>query len=175
MGLAVAGVVFLTICTFERPCLFDDLVFRDVAVRALVRIPEQEHASHVAVDAFVVMPNQVHVILDFADFPVQRSVLRVSDGLENAAGSLGVVVGRYKTAVTTRINRLRRSQGARCGTGGIMNGSSVMRQSCRQRGIILRIMRGGGRRSGMIWTAFWPGCCNIREVEGMGWGETGGR
>jgi putative transposase len=33
---------------------------------------------------------------------------------ENAlAGSLGVVVGRYKTAVTTRINQLRHSTGAK--------------------------------------------------------------
>jgi REP element-mobilizing transposase RayT len=29
------------------------------------------------------------------------------------AGSLGVLVGRYKTAVTTRINNLRRSKGAK--------------------------------------------------------------
>ena len=38
---------------------------------------------------------------------------RPTGDFENAlAGSLGVVVGRYKTAVTTRINNLRQSKGA---------------------------------------------------------------
>ena len=39
---------------------------------------------------------------------------KAAGGFENAlAGSLGVVVGRYKTSVTTRINNLRQSKGAK--------------------------------------------------------------
>ncbi|MCZ7668138.1 MAG: hypothetical protein M5U34_13555 [Chloroflexi bacterium] len=40
-------------------------------------------------------------------------------GLQNAlAGSLGVIVGRYKTAVTTRINTLRQSKGSKVWQAG---------------------------------------------------------
>ena len=108
------GLYFVTICTYQRENLFDNLDFRDIAVYALARIPEQEHAKHVFVDESMVMPNHVHTIFDFIDFAAQVDMSRPIGEFENAlAGSLGVVVGRYKTAVTTRINNLRRSKGAK--------------------------------------------------------------
>ncbi len=108
------GLYFVTICTYERQNLFDNLDFRDIAVHTLARIPQQKHARHVLVDESVVMPNHGHVILDFIDYPVQAEMSLPTGNFENAlAGSLGVVVGRYKTAVTTRINNLRHSKGAK--------------------------------------------------------------
>ncbi len=108
------GLYFVTICTYERQNLFDDLGFRDIAVHALERISEQGHAQHVLLDESVIMPNHGHIIFDFRDFPVQADMDKSVGEFENAlAGSLGVVVGRYKTAVTTRINKLRHSTGAK--------------------------------------------------------------
>jgi len=108
------GLYFVTICTYERQNLFDEADFRDIAVHALGRIPDQKHAKHVLVDESVVMPNHAHVIFDFTHFAAQVDLSASTGNFENAlAGSLGVVVGRYKTAVTTRINNLRRSRGAK--------------------------------------------------------------
>ena len=108
------GLYFVTICTFERQNLFENEDFREIAVHALARLTEQERAQHVRVDESVIMPNHGHIIFDFTDFATQADLSRPSGNFENAlAGSLGVVVGRYKTAVTTRINHLRHSKGAK--------------------------------------------------------------
>ena len=52
------------------------------------------------------------MILIFVEIPAQADMSAPIGTFENAlAGSLGGVVGRYKTAVTTRINNLRHSPG----------------------------------------------------------------
>lgn len=103
---------FVTICTYQRQNLFENPAYQEIAVHALARVPEHEHARHVMVDEWVVMPNHIHVIFNFVDYPALMTPSRTAGEFENApAGSLGVVVGRYKTAVTVRINRLRRSVG----------------------------------------------------------------
>ncbi|GIK58042.1 MAG: hypothetical protein BroJett015_37050 [Chloroflexota bacterium] len=106
------GIYFVTICTHRRENLFVSQDFYDIAAHALPRIPEQKHAQHVVLDIWVVMPNHVHLILIFVEIPAQADMSAPIGNFENAlAGSLGVVVGRYKTAVTTRINTLRHSPG----------------------------------------------------------------
>jgi putative transposase len=108
------ALYFVTICTHQRQNLFDDSAFQEIAIHALARVPQQDHARHVVVDESIVMPNHAHVIFDFVDYPAQMDPARTVGEFENAlAGSLGVVVGRYKTTVTTRINQLRRSPGAK--------------------------------------------------------------
>jgi len=108
------GLYFVTICTEHRQNIFDNQEFREIAVHALARVMGQEHAQHLLVDESIVMPNHGHIIFDFGNFPVQADMNKSVGKFENAlAGSLGVVVGRYKTAVTTRINKLRHSTGAK--------------------------------------------------------------
>ncbi len=107
------GYYFVTICTHQRENLFTQQVFHEIAAHALIRIPEQAHARHVMLDEWVVMPNHIHAILVFVAYPTQADMTRSSGDFAHAlAGSLGVVVGRYKTAVTARINNLRHSKGA---------------------------------------------------------------
>lgn len=86
----------------------------------------------VAIDVFVVMPNHVHAIViilpdDDADpeIPRRRSVTarRDASSSENdgagvdrefgcpQAGSLGTIVGAYKSAVTRRVNECRGTSG----------------------------------------------------------------
>ena len=109
------GFYFVTICTHRRENLFEHPAFYDIVVNALRRVPEQRHARHVVVDVWVVMPNHVHIIFVFVDWPdgvEPEAVTAEPSHLQNApAGSLGVVVGRYKTAVTTPINQLRKTKG----------------------------------------------------------------
>jgi len=81
--------------------------FGEIARLCWMSIPT--HFPHVRIDAFVVMPDHVHGILVLgARYPHACAVGRIS------AGSLGVVVRSFKSAVASRINVLR---GA--GVGGI--------------------------------------------------------
>lgn len=107
-----AGYYFITICTCQRENLFETADFHDIAAHAIERIPAQKHAAHVQLDEWIVMPNHVHLILIFLEIILSEHSSQSSEGLRNApTGSLGVVIGRYKTAVTTRINQLRQTPG----------------------------------------------------------------
>ncbi len=108
------ALYFVTICTHERQTLFETHEFCDIATQAITLIPQQKHAQHVVIDTSVIMSNHGHIIFDFIDFPTQMEASKSVGKFEHAlAGSLGVVIGRYKTAVTTRINNLRKTKGAK--------------------------------------------------------------
>ena len=108
------ALYFVTFCTHERQNLFENLEYCEIANQALLNVPQQKHAHHVVIDTSVIMPNHGHVIFDFIDFPVQMDTSKTLAEFGHVlAGSLGVVVGRYKTAVTTRVNNLRKSKGAK--------------------------------------------------------------
>ena len=96
---------FVTICTHQRQCFFDEPSLADIAAQTLLNLPHQPHAQHVALDEWVVMPNHVHAILVFTDFPAHADLSKKQEGFRNAlAGSLGVVVGQYKSQVTRVVN-----------------------------------------------------------------------
>ena len=101
------GAYFVTICTYRRETLFANPAFYDIAVHALQRVPQQPHARHVQLDAWVVMPNHVHAIFVLIGDSSEETPVRPAQWQNAPAGSLGVVVGRYKTAVSTPINQLR--------------------------------------------------------------------
>ncbi|MFQ5592796.1 MAG: transposase [Anaerolineae bacterium] len=165
------GAYFVTICTYERQNLFDDDRFRDVAENAWRNIPTHDHAEHVVLDEWIVMPNHVHGILVLVEKDVRRGEagrgeasgleipytdeiitplasplqppdageiiaphasplqpdIVVPDGLPFLAdldgglegptgvepGSVGAVVGNFKSLVTRRINNLRRTPGGK--------------------------------------------------------------
>lgn len=107
------GYYFVTICTHERENLFEDETFVEVAANALLYLPKQKYAQHSRLDMWVVMPNHIHLILEFMKWPdgvLERktAVSHSNSILQNApAGSLGAILGRYKSDVTRRINQLR--------------------------------------------------------------------
>jgi REP element-mobilizing transposase RayT len=127
------GAYFVTVCTYERRCIFEDA--------DLKAVPEEVWhtvigASGGFIDDFVVMPNHVHGIVWIAD----RSAVgarqpggrleepgrptsaasntddAVASPLRTAvgppSGSLGAIVGSFKSATAKRINNLRNSPGA---------------------------------------------------------------
>lgn len=109
-----AGYYFVTICTHQRENLFETAVFQEITAHAIERIPNQKHTAHVELDEWIVMPNHIHLILIFLEIVLSERVGTSDNVFQNApAGSLGVVVGRYKTAVTTRINQLRQTPGGK--------------------------------------------------------------
>ena len=81
-----SGHYFVTICTHERQCLFEDETFRQIATQLLLTIPQWSH-SGVGLDEWVVMPNHLHAIFELTG---------------NSVG-LGNVIGSYKALVTRRI------------------------------------------------------------------------
>ena len=112
---------FVTICVNDRLCVFGDVIedAMNLSRRGIVArdcwLDIPRHHPHVALDCFIVMPNHVHGLLLFeGDPPVvatPASPLSHARGNRRPAGpisgSLGAVVGSYKSAVTRTINQLR--------------------------------------------------------------------
>ncbi len=121
---------FVTICTHDRAPLFGRVVDGDMVLNAFGEIvwacwrEIPEHFPHVELDAFVVMPNHVHGIIFIVDVvgslhagathvgATHASPLRGDAPRGPASGSLGAIVGSFKSAVTQRINALRNTPGA---------------------------------------------------------------
>jgi REP element-mobilizing transposase RayT len=106
-----AGAYFVTICTHERKHLFGDIVDGAVKLSEMGKIAGDEWFKtaelrrNVELDAFVVMPNHVHGILVTFDVPGEGTATPCPyNGFGRPkAGSLPVIVGAYKSAVSRRI------------------------------------------------------------------------
>ncbi|MCG2768159.1 MAG: transposase [Chloroflexota bacterium] len=131
------GAYFVTIVTHGRELLFDDAILHRVVETFWQRIPG--HTLHVELDEWVVMPNHLHGIIIITDpvvgathSPLNPSMKRPSgpatgfqserDQHGNASplqatgppsGSLGAIIGNFKSVTTRRINRVRHSPGLR--------------------------------------------------------------
>lgn len=116
-----AGYYFVTICTHERQCLFDNQRQRGIAERQWRALAQMDH---VALDAWVVMPNHIHgiIVITSAAHPAPTvPELRPATPDKTSQhgpipcnvvpGSLGAIVRAYKSVVTRRINRLQRTPG----------------------------------------------------------------
>jgi putative transposase len=125
------GFYFVTICVHGGECLLGEVVdgamqlseWGQVASQYWLRIPE--HFQRVQLDAWVVMPNHMHGIIVITPkgeaSPAStnstanptlsaaraREKERVRDASPLQPGSLGAIVGNFKSVTTRRINRLR--------------------------------------------------------------------
>ncbi|NOZ29768.1 MAG: transposase [Chloroflexi bacterium] len=134
------GAYFVTVCTHQRRCLFGEVVGGEMQLNALGRVAEwywrriPQHAIHVKLDAFVIMPNHIHGIIwisvrathsmecetNSTRFASDRSIDTGGAVSRNAsplrpgptAGSLGAIVGNFKSITARRINRMRGTPGA---------------------------------------------------------------
>lgn len=132
-----AGAYFVTIVTHDRECTFDNIVFRRVVEYNWQQIPR--HFPNVELDEWVVMPNHIHGIIIIVNderndarrgealpqgvskrTPIAISENDSNQNLErgNASplhgverGSLGAIVGNFKSITTRRINKIRHSRG----------------------------------------------------------------
>jgi putative transposase len=124
------GAYFVTICTHGGECLFDDPVLRRVAETTWQQIPS--HFNQVSVDASVVMPNHTHGILivgarhsphespPMASSASEETIGEIHVPPGNASplpagappGSLGAIIGNYKSVTARRINQIRHTPGA---------------------------------------------------------------
>jgi REP element-mobilizing transposase RayT len=143
-----AGAYFVTICTFQRECLFGEVVNGEMQLKEYGKIVRDEWIrsevvrNNVSLDAFVIMPNHFHgiMLLSKGVEAMQRSgetstagdphnpgdppgrpygeSNALSGGCRGEAvprpvlsGSIGAIIGQFKSIVTKRINTLRDNPG----------------------------------------------------------------
>jgi len=117
---ASRGAYFVTVCAHGRECVFGEVRSGRVVLNGADKIVESAwndlplHYPRVELDVFVVMPNHVHGILI-----IGRGL---SVGARHASplrkmprgpkrGSVGAIVGSFKSAATRRVNTLRKTPG----------------------------------------------------------------
>ena len=131
------GAYFVTICTCGGECLFDNPILRRVVETAWQELPR--HFPRLSLDAWVVMPNHFHAIPilsdagvvgamhSYQDLAAMRGVAPgempdVAMGLSGnasplrfpsgaARGSLGAIIGNFKSVAARRINQIRDTPG----------------------------------------------------------------
>ena len=86
----------------------------EIAAACWKQIPD--HFSHVALDAFVIMPNHLHGILFLVGarhaVPLQAASQRTERFGKPVPGSVPTIVRSFKSAATRRINALRGAPGS---------------------------------------------------------------
>jgi putative transposase len=110
---AAPNAYFITLCTAERRCLFGRIVEGTMHLNAIGRIVEEEwHRTAemrpaLSFDEHIIMPNHLHVIVvvvkEAPPAGDRRSPLQNN---RPPSGSLGSIIGGFKSAVTRRINGL---------------------------------------------------------------------
>jgi REP element-mobilizing transposase RayT len=128
-----AGAYFLTICAFQRECLFGEVVEGEMQLNDMGAIVVECwqgipcHFPNSDLDGFVIMPNHVHGIVVLDD-PVGARHASPSSCMHGetrarhasplrdfpsgpAPRSIGAIVGSFKSAVSKRINTLRDNPG----------------------------------------------------------------
>jgi putative transposase len=124
------GAYFITICTHQRENLLAEARFKAIVENAWLAIPGHHQARHVLLDEWVVMPNHLHGILiltddgrgevgavgarQLGDAAICKSI-PTSNCLAPTGhmkpGSIGAIVGNFKSLTARRINALRRTFG----------------------------------------------------------------
>ena len=105
------GYYFVTVCTKNRAMIFGDVTDGQMTLNEYghkvqecwMKLPN--HYPHIELDEYIVMPNHFHGIVRICDNDVgarHASPLRLP---------LGIMIGGFKSAVTKRINQLRRTAG----------------------------------------------------------------
>lgn len=136
------GGYFVTLCVYQRHHLFGEVVEGEMQLTPYGRVVDTywsripRHFPHVELDAWVVMPDHFHgiiVIVEEMAGPIPPS--EVGEGREieppfvtpadlrstsaqprphgAPPGSLGAIVGNFKSISTRRINRMRHTPGER--------------------------------------------------------------
>jgi putative transposase len=119
-----SGLYFLTICTQDRACLFGRVIEGEMhlgrwgVVVAEEWLKSEKIRQEIAFDAWVIMPNHFHAIVqiqrsDHWDNPTYCNDARLAAGLRPIMRprSISSLVAAFKAASTTRINVMRETPG----------------------------------------------------------------
>jgi putative transposase len=111
-----AGAYFVTIVTHQRACLFGEIVDGAMRLNSAGKIAAQEwqrlpqHFPNLQIGAYIIMPNHIHGILILSTAttsPTNTSIAptdnRVASPNGPAPGSLGAILGQFKSRLTRRL------------------------------------------------------------------------
>jgi putative transposase len=118
---AQPGGYFVTIVTYQRDCIFGNIVNEKMQLNALGIIADEcwraipEHFPNIELGTYAVMPNHVHGIIVIYDDKNRMATNSSPSGGARPASplsphgakpkSIGAIVGSFKSAVTRRIGR----------------------------------------------------------------------
>ena len=106
------GAYLVTICVWQRECLFGDVIDEEMVLSEYGRIVEEcwyelpEHYPYLELDAFVIMPNHVHIVIMITG--------TVGAGLKPALTKrhgIPEIIRALKTFSARSINIIRNTQG----------------------------------------------------------------
>jgi putative transposase len=124
-----AGAYFITVVTWQRECLFGEIAGGEMRLNESGQIVRDEWLKKTKIrpnveiheDEFVVMPNHVHGIIWIVGGNPDVGATGVGATWQVAptirqnqtliSGSLGAIIGQFKTASAKRINALRQRRG----------------------------------------------------------------
>src|SRR6266702_2455200 len=136
-----AGAYFVTICAWQRECLFGGIVNGEMVLNDMGQIVKSvwcqlpEYFPNINLDAYVIMPNHFHGILQITEFVGVVGAKQGSSALlgsdlyagkgkadetfalplqqmrGSVSGSLCSIVQNFKSVLTRKINKLRNNPG----------------------------------------------------------------
>ncbi len=118
---------FATVVVKNRRCLFGEIIDDKMHLNETGKIIEEEWLKtpsirpNVELDAYVIMPNHLHGIIIIGEAvgatrrvaqkkPI-RATLQVAPTQTLVSGSLGAIIGQFKSKAAKRINALQGTQG----------------------------------------------------------------
>ena len=102
-----SGMYFVTICVQNRECLFGEIVNGKMRLNEYGRIVNMvwnrlpQHYSNISLNAFVIMPNHIHGIIE----------MTTTTTTDKKQHKLSEIVRALKTFSARQINELRNMQG----------------------------------------------------------------
>jgi putative transposase len=112
------GEYFITICTYNRECIFGEVIDEEMRLSREGNIVNQEikkipeYYPNIEMDTFIIMPNHIHGIIVLTEpvGAIHESPLRMTQ-YQRRIMKLPKIIGRYKMITAKEINILRRSSG----------------------------------------------------------------
>jgi REP element-mobilizing transposase RayT len=122
---ASPGAYFVTMCSYEKECIFGEVADGSVRLNEIGKLVEQTWLAtptirpNVSLDEYVVMPNHLHgiVIIDWEmrfDPVARRGVLQYAptvNELQSPSQTLGAIIRGFEGSGTKRINAMRGAPG----------------------------------------------------------------
>ncbi|MEP9410249.1 MAG: transposase [Candidatus Brocadia sp.] len=117
-----SGAYFVTICSWNRKCLFGEIVNGNMLLNEFGQIVKNEwqHTGiirlNVELDVFVIMPNHMHGILIIVDDNNnRRGVLQyaptIKSSFKSPSKTIGAIIRGFKSSTTKQINQFRNTPG----------------------------------------------------------------
>ena len=110
-----SGTYTITICAHERRLVFGKIQNGIMRLHPFGRIAQEDwlaipsHYSNMTLDEFIIMPNHIHGILIIENEapPTQEEKLELRRFGRPQSGSLGTIIGSFKSGVCRRICEVR--------------------------------------------------------------------